>query len=44
VASGTAGALSTTVKASADGTYRYAFAGTATTGAATATGDYVDVR
>ncbi|WP_406837300.1 hypothetical protein ACICHK_15055 [Streptomyces sp. AHU1] len=44
VTSGTAGALSTTVKASTDGTYRYAFAGTATTGTATATGDYVDVR
>ncbi|WP_392967485.1 hypothetical protein [Streptomyces sp. LN245] len=44
VTSGTAGALSTTVKASADGTYRYLFAGTATTGTATATGDYVDVK
>jgi hypothetical protein len=44
VTSGTAGALSTTVKASADGTYRYQFAGTATTGTATATGDYVDVK
>ncbi|MFI0962173.1 hypothetical protein ACH4S8_12330 [Streptomyces sp. NPDC021080] len=44
VTSGTAGALSTTVKASADGTYRYTFAGTATTGTATATGDYVDVK
>ncbi|MFB7243111.1 hypothetical protein CW362_37205 [Streptomyces populi] len=44
VTSGTAGALSTTVKASADGTYRYAFAGTATTGTATAAGDYVDVK
>ncbi|MEY2242969.1 hypothetical protein AB8A21_08485 [Streptomyces sp. BF23-18] len=44
VTSGTAGALSTTVKASADGTYRYTFAGTATTGTATAAGDYVDVK
>lgn len=44
VTSGTAGALSTTVKASADGTYRYLFAGTSTTGTATATGDYVDVK
>ncbi|MFD1272676.1 hypothetical protein ACFQ51_15065 [Streptomyces kaempferi] len=44
VTSGTAGALTTTVKASADGTYRYLFAGTTTTGTATATGDYVDVK
>ncbi|MFD8002090.1 hypothetical protein [Streptomyces mirabilis] len=44
VTSGTAGALTTTVKASADGSYRYRFAGTTTTGAATATGDYVDVK
>ncbi|MER5397600.1 hypothetical protein [Streptomyces sp. NPDC002599] len=44
VTSGTAGALSTTVKASADGTYRYVFTGTATTGTAVATGDYVDVK
>ncbi|MFF4539273.1 hypothetical protein [Streptomyces aureus] len=44
VTTGTAGALSTTVKASADGTYRYTFAGTSTTGTATAAGDYVDVR
>ncbi|MEV6018350.1 MULTISPECIES: hypothetical protein [unclassified Streptomyces] len=44
VTSGTAGALSTTVKATTDGTYRYTFAGTATTGTATATGDYVDVK
>ncbi|WP_393083031.1 hypothetical protein [Streptomyces sp. LN704] len=44
VTSGRAGALTTTVKASADGTYRYLFAGTTTTGTATATGDYVDVK
>jgi hypothetical protein len=44
VTSGTAGTLTTTVKASADGSYRYKFAGTSTTGAATATGDYVDVK
>ncbi|WP_406366487.1 hypothetical protein [Streptomyces sp. NBC_00645] len=44
VTSGTAGALKTTVKASADGTYRFSFAGTSTTGAKTATGDYVDVK
>ncbi|MHA5049558.1 hypothetical protein [Streptomyces sp. SD15] len=44
VTSGTSGALSTTVKASADGSYRYNFAGTSTTGAKAATGDYVDVK
>lgn len=44
VTSGTAGALRTTTTASKDGYYRYVFAGTATTGAATAAGDYVDVR
>ncbi|MFD8739708.1 hypothetical protein ACFV06_33020, partial [Streptomyces sp. NPDC059618] len=44
VTSGTAGALTTTVKASADGTYRFTFAGTTTTGSATATGDYIDVK
>ncbi|SFG42217.1 hypothetical protein [Streptomyces mirabilis] len=44
VASGTAGALTTTVKASADGSYRYKFAGTTTTGTVTTTGDYVDVK
>ncbi|MPY36440.1 hypothetical protein FNH09_36030 [Streptomyces adustus] len=44
VKSGTAGALSTTVKANADGYYRYTFAGTSTTAAATAAGDYVDVK
>ncbi|MFF2126024.1 hypothetical protein ACFVW1_11540 [Streptomyces olivochromogenes] len=44
VTSGSKGALTTTVKASADGSYRYSFAGTTTTGAATATGDYVDVQ
>ncbi|MFE2584280.1 hypothetical protein [Streptomyces sp. NPDC059378] len=44
VKSGTAGALSTTVKAAADGYYRYTFAGTTTTAAATAAGDYVDVK
>ncbi|WP_159002067.1 hypothetical protein [Streptomyces sp. NRRL B-3229] len=31
-------------KATTDGYYRYVFAGTATTGAATVAGDYVDVR
>jgi hypothetical protein len=44
VTSGTAGALKTTVKASADGYYRYKFAGTTTTGAKTAAGDFVDVQ
>ncbi|WP_329277329.1 hypothetical protein [Streptomyces sp. NBC_01451] len=38
------GALSTTTKAGVDGDYRFVFAGTATTGAATATGDFVDVK
>lgn len=44
VTSGTAGALSTTVKASRSGTFRYVFAGTATTGTAKATGDHVAVE
>ncbi|MEO3972540.1 calcium-binding protein [Streptomyces sp. CAU 1734] len=38
------GKLRTTVKASADGYYRYSFAGTATTPAVNATGDGIDVR
>jgi hypothetical protein len=38
------GNLSTTVKASADGYFRYSFAGTSTTPAVSATGDFVDVR
>ncbi|MEU2247045.1 calcium-binding protein [Streptomyces sp. NPDC019224] len=38
------GDLKTTVKASVDGYWRYSFAGTSTTPAATAAGDYVDVR
>lgn len=44
VTSGTGGALSTTVKASKDGSYRYTFAGTSTTAAKTSAGDYVDVK
>ncbi|MET7732429.1 hypothetical protein ABZT02_13785 [Streptomyces sp. NPDC005402] len=44
VTSGTGGALRTTTTATKDGYYRYVFAGTATTGSATAAGDYVDVR
>ncbi|MFD6423021.1 hypothetical protein [Streptomyces sp. NPDC060198] len=38
------GALKTTVTASVDGYWRWTFGGTPTTGTATATGDYVDVR
>ncbi|MYX15598.1 calcium-binding protein [Streptomyces sp. SID8374] len=38
------GTLKTTVKASVDGHWRYSFAGTSTTPAVSATGDYVDVR
>ncbi|MFD8818213.1 hypothetical protein ACFV23_43680 [Streptomyces sp. NPDC059627] len=40
----TGGAFKTTVKAAADGYYRFSFATNATTGAATATGEYVDVK
>lgn len=38
------GELRTTVKASADGYYRYSFAGTSTTPAVNAAADFVDVR
>ncbi|MFJ5308532.1 hypothetical protein [Streptomyces sp. NPDC088350] len=38
------GALKTTVKATVDGFFRYSFAGTSTTPAVNATGDYVDVK
>lgn len=38
------GVLKTTTKATVDGYYRYVFAGTTTTAAATAPGDFVDVR
>ncbi|WP_353943950.1 calcium-binding protein [Streptomyces sp. HUAS MG91] len=44
VTSDTKGNLSTTVKASADGYFRYKFAGTSTTPAVTSTSDFVDVR
>ncbi|MFD5544570.1 hypothetical protein ACFWIJ_43930 [Streptomyces sp. NPDC127079] len=44
ITTGTGGALKTTTKATVDGYYRYSFATNATTGAATATGDYIDVR
>jgi hypothetical protein len=40
----TTGALKTTTTATVDGYYRYSFAGTSTTPAVNATGDYVDVR
>ncbi|MFE9098762.1 DUF5707 domain-containing protein [Streptomyces sp. NPDC007264] len=38
------GNLKTTVKASVDGTYRYAFAGTSSTPAVNAAGDFIDVK
>ncbi|WP_405948714.1 calcium-binding protein [Streptomyces prunicolor] len=38
------GALKTTVKATADGYFRYSFAGTSTTPAVNAAGDFVDVK
>ncbi|MGW1149135.1 hypothetical protein ACWD6I_29880, partial [Streptomyces sp. NPDC002454] len=38
------GKLKTTVKATADGSYRYSFAGTSTTPAVNSSADYVDVR
>ncbi|CAM5313575.1 hypothetical protein [Streptomyces fumanus] len=38
------GTLKTTVKATTDGYWRYAYAGSTTTAPATAAGDYVDVR
>ncbi|MDN3022841.1 hypothetical protein [Streptomyces sp. S.PB5] len=44
VTSSTGGALKTTVTASKDGYYRYVFAGTTTTAAAKAGGDYIDVQ
>ncbi|MEV7733318.1 hypothetical protein AB0O75_14720 [Streptomyces sp. NPDC088921] len=44
VTSGSGGALKATTKATKDGYYRYVFAGTATTGAATAAGDFIDVQ
>ncbi|MFI6357879.1 calcium-binding protein [Streptomyces sp. NPDC050743] len=43
VTSGTGGALKTTATATADGYWRWSFAGTGTTGPAKASGDYVDV-
>ncbi|SPF01596.1 calcium-binding protein [Streptomyces sp. MA5143a] len=44
VTSGSGGAVKTTVRATADGYWRWAFAGNSTTSTARATGDYVDVR
>ncbi|MFD5690116.1 calcium-binding protein [Streptomyces rubiginosohelvolus] len=44
VTSSSTGALKTTVKASADGHWRYSFAGTSTTPAVSAGGDFVDVK
>ncbi|MEY9996958.1 hypothetical protein ABIE67_008990 [Streptomyces sp. V4I8] len=44
VATSNTGTLRTTVKAVKDGYWRWDFTGTATTGPAKATGDYVDVR
>ncbi|TVZ82287.1 calcium-binding protein [Streptomyces sp. BK340] len=43
VTSGTGGALKTTATATADGYWRWSFAGTGTTGSANAPGDYVNV-
>lgn len=44
VKAGTDGALKATVAATADGYWRWSFAGTVTTGPATSAADYVDVR
>ncbi len=44
VKSSSTGALKTTTKAGSDGYYRFVFAGTATTGSAKATGDFIDVK
>jgi hypothetical protein len=44
VKANSAGALKTTVTASADGYWRWTFGETDTTGGATAAGDYVDVK
>ncbi|OUD02481.1 calcium-binding protein [Streptomyces swartbergensis] len=44
ITSNSTGELKTTVKASTDGYFRYSFAGTTTTPAVNATGDFVDVR
>lgn len=44
VTTSSTGALRTTVKATADGYFRYTFAGTPTTPAVSAAGDFIDVR
>ncbi|MEU9199710.1 hypothetical protein [Streptomyces sp. NPDC048332] len=44
VRSSSTGALKTTVKASVDGYWRWTFGGWDTTGSATSSGDYIDVR
>ncbi|WP_327696631.1 hypothetical protein [Streptomyces sp. NBC_00459] len=44
VKAGAAGALKTTVKATVDGTYRFAFAGSSTTAPINAVGDVIDVK
>ncbi|NUV61428.1 calcium-binding protein [Streptomyces sp. CAI-85] len=44
VTTSSTGTLKTTVKASADGYYRYSFAGTTTTPAVNSSGDFIDVR
>ncbi|MFI6370944.1 hypothetical protein [Streptomyces sp. NPDC050546] len=44
IKSNSTGELKTTVKASTDGYFRYSFAGTTTTPAVNATGDFVDVK
>ncbi|MFF3891112.1 hypothetical protein [Streptomyces sp. NPDC001914] len=44
ITSGGSGALKTTTKATADGYFRFVFSGSSTTGPATATGDFVDVK
>jgi single-stranded DNA-binding protein len=44
IKSNSTGNLKTTVTASTDGYYRYSFAGTATTPAVNAAGDFVDVQ
>ncbi|MFE2068458.1 hypothetical protein ACFXDH_39830 [Streptomyces sp. NPDC059467] len=44
ITSSSTGALKTTTTATVDGYYRYSFAGTSTSPAVSATGDYVDVQ
>ncbi|GHH90791.1 hypothetical protein GCM10017779_12480 [Streptomyces capillispiralis] len=44
ITSNSTGNLSTTVTATVDGYYRYSFAGTSTTPAVNAAGDFVDVQ